>query len=64
MTDAKGVYSFDGVAAGTHSILLAKPGYVVPGQSDQSGSDGLGWMGTVGAIVAGDTRYDIVITRK
>jgi hypothetical protein len=45
-------------------MLLAKKGYVLPNQPDESGADGLGWMGSVAVVVAADTRYDIQIVRK
>lgn len=69
-TDAKGAYSFDGpggVASTGMTViwmLVAKKGYVLPGQPDGSGPNGDGWMGTVNVTVAGDTRYDIQIIRK
>ena len=63
-TDAEGAYSFAQVPKGTASLLIAKPGYVLPNQPDQSGADGLGWMGTVGVVVDGDTVFDIRIVKK
>ena len=63
-TDAAGAYGFAEVAPGTIPILLAKHGYVLPNVPDQSGPDGLGWMGMIGAIVSGNTRLDIQIIRK
>jgi hypothetical protein len=67
-TDADGRYSFDGaegsVAAGRVPLHLAKEGYKLPNQPDQSGPSGLSWMGSVAVVVAGDTRYDIQIIRK
>src|SRR5829696_5802334 len=68
LTDAQGAYSFDGpqggVAIGTHEMLLAKPGFVLPGQADQSGANGLGWMGGVRVTITGDTRLDVQVARK
>ena len=67
-TDADGRYSFDGedgrVGAGTIPLWLAKQGYKLPNQPDESGPDGLSWMGSVAVVVAGDTRRDIHIIRK
>lgn len=66
-TDALGAYSFDGtggVASGSIPMLLSKRGYVLPGQPDQAGPDGLGWMGITTVQVTGDTRFDIQIARK
>jgi hypothetical protein len=67
-TDADGRYSFAGeegsVAAGTIPLLLAKEGYKLPHQPDQSGPSRLSWMGSVAVVVSGDTRHDIHITRK
>ena len=66
-TDGRGAYSFDGtggVAAGSIPMLLSKRGYVLPGQPDQAGPDGLGWMGNTSVQVSGDTRFDIQIVRK
>jgi hypothetical protein len=67
-TDARGRYNFDretgGVPLGTYPLLVAKKGYVLPNQPDESGSDGFGWMGSVAVIVAADTRHDIQIVRK
>ena len=66
-TDANGVYSFDGaggVATGAIELLLAKSGFVLPDQPDQSGPSGLSWMGKVRVTVTGDTRRDIQIVRK
>ena len=67
-TDAQGAYSFDGpqggVAVGTFEISLAKKGFVLPGQPDQSGASGLGSMGRVPVTIRGDTRLDVQILRK
>ena len=65
-TDALGAYSFDGpggVARGTIQMMLAKQGYGLPNQPEQSGTMG-GWMGITVVTVQGDTRHDIEITRK
>jgi len=51
-------------AIGTHEMLLAKPGFVLPGQADQSGANGLGWMGGVRVTITGDTRLDVQVARK
>ena len=67
VTDARGAFSFDGVkgvARGSIPILLAKQGYVLPNQPDQSGPTGLSWMGGVSVTVTGDTRFDIQVIRK
>jgi hypothetical protein len=67
-TDRNGAYSFDGAGgvAGPSSVelLVAKQGYILPRQPDQSGPSGLGWMGSVVVAVGGDTRYNIQIIRK
>lgn len=66
-TDANGVYSFDGgggVYPSTISMLIAKKGYLLPGQPDQSGPNEDGWMGILSVTIAGDTRFDIQIIRK
>ena len=67
-TDSQGRFSFDGdaggMAAGHLDLYLAKQGYVLPGHPDESGPDGLGWMGKLGVTVAGNTRLDIHIVRK
>lgn len=63
-TDVAGAYGFAEVPSGTIRILLSKPGYILPNQPDQSGPDGLGWMGWVNAVVSGNTRLDIRIARE
>ena len=66
-TGTNGFYSFDGgagAAAGVVEVMFSKPGYVLPNQPDQSGPDGLGWMGSVNVRITADTRYDVQITRK
>ena len=67
-TDRNGAYSFDGAGglagASIVELLVAKQGYILPNQPDQSGPSGLSWMGRVNVSVKGDTRYDIQITRK
>ena len=45
-------------------VLLAKKGYKLPGVPDQSGADGLGWMGGTTALVEADTHFDIEIVPK
>jgi hypothetical protein len=64
VTDAKGAFSFAQVPKGVIPLVLAKQGYVLPNQPDQSGADGLGWMGTLEVVVNGDTLRDIQIARK
>jgi hypothetical protein len=66
-TDANGLYSFDGaggVTSGHIELILAKQGYKLLDKPDQSGPSGIGWMGTVGVTVTGDTRADIEIIKK
>jgi len=64
VTDAKGAYRFAQAPQQTIYLSIAKPGYVLPNQPDQSGADGLGAMGTVGVVVGGDTVRDIQIAKK
>ena len=64
VTDAKGAFKFAQVPKGVIPLLVAKPGYVLPNQPDQSGADGLGWMGQLGVVVDGDTLHDIQIAKK
>ena len=66
-TEANGLYSFDGaggVASGQIALWLAKRGYKLPDQPDQSGSGGNSWMGSVSVTVTGDTRFDVELVRK
>jgi hypothetical protein len=67
-TDRQGRFSFDGEAggmlAGVLDLYLAKQGYVLPDQPDESGPNGLGWMGKLRVTVTGNTHFNIQIVRK
>ena len=53
-----------GLAAGSIQLVLAKRGFVLPNQSDMSGPDGNGWMGSVIVPVSGETHFNIQIMQK
>ena len=61
---ALSVWLSDTGAAGSIQLVLAKRGFVLPNQSDMSGPDGNGWMGSVIVPVSGETHFNIQIMQK
>lgn len=62
LTDANGAYSLEGAPAGVTQLLLSRAGYKLPHPGSVAPFSG--WMGSIDAIVNGDTRFDIEIVRQ